>query len=94
MKNLHTPGPWEIRYLSGIDMEITSKEGKICSFNGYSHSSELMEENEEQERANARLIAAAPEMLKTLEEVLIDLNSNQIETARRRLKAAIQKATN
>jgi hypothetical protein len=73
MKTEYTKGPWEIRYLSGIDMEIVSNEGSICKFNGYSHSIELMNENEEKERANAQLIAAAPLLLKALESMSLSM---------------------
>lgn len=97
METEHTPGPWEIRYGNGIDMQIVSEQGSICRLDGYSHSVELMDENEEKERANARLIAAAPDLLEVCEAALM-VGEIQFETCvlsksvKERLIAAINKA--
>jgi len=54
----HTPGPWEVSPYGNI----TSKSGKIASV-------EQMPSNYESEKqANARIIAAAPDLLVALEQ--------------------------
>ena len=59
----HTPGPW-YTYQSHKDVNrhIACKDGKSIA--------------KEVHHANARLIAAAPEMYKILREVLIDYKSD------------------
>ena len=84
----HTPGPWE--YVAGDGNAcggISSKTGWICDF------------VDDPTPANARLIAAAPELLTALEPfvlansseefVTLVVRSNDIKNAR----AAIAKAT-
>lgn len=62
----HTPGPWEIRYGSGIDMKIIAEDfGKVCEIEG-PNTIEAMDEYEAEFVANAKLIAAAPDMLEAL----------------------------
>ena len=57
-KTQHTPGPWK---LLSPD-QVRGSEGQwICSCEGGRH-------REEKDAANARLIAAAPELLSALEE--------------------------
>lgn len=61
----HTPGPWVINYDGGIwtePTEIDKHSRPICSFRWGS----FKEFNEGNNAANARLIAAAPEMLDAL----------------------------
>lgn len=64
MSNEHTPGPWAV----GPDLEI------FYSPNGSPITRPLrltsMDGRTEEDRANARLIAAAPEMLYALEEII------------------------
>lgn len=85
MKNAkHTPGPWEVsgRY------NVSATFG--VQYNASNHSATA-----EQLSANARLIAAAPEMLKALELVLNDnrlMNAMSREQSRAILDA-ITKAT-
>lgn len=96
----HTPGPWRITNYGEKFIHIEGGMNGICRI---PHEGKSIEENE----ANARLIASAPdllierdrlkavnaELLEALKEADIDLNSNQIETARKRIKEAIAKAT-
>ena len=60
---MHTPGPWTIGEDEGTSMahEILGKRGQCV---GWTAS------NEPYEEGNARLIAAAPEMLATLQAIL------------------------
>jgi hypothetical protein len=72
MKNTHTPGPWVIQTCNAngpfLDSFFISTEERIvCRFpTGTGQFSETGQEN----LANARLIAAAPELLSALEDML------------------------
>jgi type II secretory pathway component GspD/PulD (secretin) len=60
VKVSHTPGPWKY---NGYTDVYHSRGGTICEMpKGYEHSPE--------HRANAILIAAAPDMLKALENII------------------------
>lgn len=61
-KNHHTPGPWS----SGAAIPITAK---ACDKSGFSLVFVNRDDKSEPE-ANARLIAAAPELLEALREAL------------------------
>jgi len=64
----HTPGPWELFEHSWSDSSIyggPKNEKLICKFSIYGEATEETQEHLEKEMdANARLIAAAPELLK------------------------------
>ncbi len=61
----HTPGPWRVDYLDKNSQRVVSGEHiEICSC--WHHSVGAIEMEME---ANARLIAAAPDMLKALKEI-------------------------
>ena len=59
----HTPGPWSIVPIFGLCNVTGADDRSICSTGGYSNnvldSGAVRAENE----ANARLVAAAPELL-------------------------------
>ena len=87
MENSHTPGPWAIYVNAPSDIVIRkmSKDGYgLCSIarvsSGY---------------ANARLIAAAPELLEALTDCVEHMHWTQPlgEAALKKAKAAIAKAT-
>lgn len=101
MKTEHTPGPWEIRQGVGpfSDRENDYKPFDICTEN----FSELYDAGKrictlsdgwsKEDKANARLIAAAPEMLEICKEIADDSRCDLINSERRiRLYAAIKKA--
>lgn len=92
----HTPGPWDY-YFEPSDHykhKIRSKPGLICQLPGWVTHDELRLEQE----ANARLIAAAPELLRALEYAHACL-TNQLSTKTKHehaidlARAAIAKAT-
>lgn len=71
----HTPGPWRIRPVDyGVEtrenfiqvLRVVSADGSklISRLTEYSHAAAT-----EEEKANARLIAAAPELLRALKEI-------------------------
>lgn len=73
----HTPGPWEVgEYGSTVVTAYTPDRGRVsgcgCDNNFVSDLNDgdyYIYESEEGQRANAYLIAAAPEMLEALEKV-------------------------
>ena len=82
----HTPGPWRYDYESGYCGEIIAANGSsVCSF------------DDEPNKADAKLIAAAPELLAVLQSILertkesgyLFKDSRELYAA----KAAITKAT-
>jgi len=79
----HTPGPWR------IDIEETWPADAPCFITAYSGGPLCMVDN----REDARLIAAAPELLEALEvvEPVIDAMTASVEPGRM-IRAAIAKA--
>jgi len=67
MKPKYTPGPWEIR---GYD--VYQKHGRHICYNGPHHTQDKKYPPacKMQDESNARLIAAAPEMLEQLKYVV------------------------
>ena len=59
----HTPGPWEIttRLTFGWDVKVKDRDWLICG---------LCFEDDDDKKADAHLIAAAPELLEALEEMV------------------------
>ena len=68
----HTPGPWLID--SRCSTHVVALTRPICSAGGYANNSVPSDDLASENNANARLIAAAPEMLDMLTEA-----HNQIE---------------
>ncbi len=71
MRAKHTPGPWVLEILQGYDsfdcpvdsdVEITAADGKHI----HSHDLGYRDDTDEEIKANARLIAAAPDLLDAL----------------------------
>lgn len=61
----HTRGPWEVS-ADGVALEVQPvrcSENVICSLVGRIDNGTLAEEFTDEDRANARLIAAAPELM-------------------------------
>jgi len=63
MKTGHTPGPWEI-FEGSIEVHYAVEQGcRIVGVRGRSDTAWVPETLEDQGEANARLIAAAPDLL-------------------------------
>ena len=62
----HTPGPWYIREQDDIDAE---GNGYVWAVKGESHGSYIQNPGHANSEANARLMAAAPELLAALEDM-------------------------
>lgn len=64
----HTPGPWEVAGEFRVRSKADPDRG-ICSTGSYFDGRRDTEEQHRENMSNARLIAAAPDMLEALEEV-------------------------
>lgn len=66
---IHTPGPWHVNTCPNPDyLRVSNDTGKLTIVNvSVPESIPLSERN-----ANAHLIAAAPELLEALEQLLLD----------------------
>jgi hypothetical protein len=93
----HTPGPWtydSVREVNGFPVyRILSGDGMVGALEQCNIPGETRRELEQTLEANARLIAAAPELLEAAKNVLAALEEfgfsrNEIDL----LKAAIDKA--
>lgn len=108
MELKHTPGPWfaeDDDWTDGEDALITceSREGmvSVAKVEGGGSESGYDSDFSEEQMANAKLIAAAPELLEALQDALYRLDvliSNGQEVyldvlARDKSKSAIAKAT-
>ena len=71
MKTKHTPGPWF--NVAGM-VETDDDRADICSCYAAHFGQSRIERSPHEEWANARLIAAAPDMLAALKEALHALN--------------------
>ena len=97
MSNKHTPGPWTITVYPPDDDGAED----LCAYidgNG-THVSHCMPPdgaNKELRDANALLIAAAPEMLEALQEIVAAADGDwweQLDATLEKARAAITKAT-
>lgn len=105
-KQNHTPGPWEVMYATSPKGECTLAVWSSNVFEGYVGSPVCKVSPQENEnatdRANAHLIAAAPELLEALQKIVslmpepddVDYDPGQIIMDVERIAyAAIAKAT-
>jgi hypothetical protein len=87
----HTPGPWSVEYGHNYDEIIGPKQEGIAE-TGVWQTNEKAEQH-----ANARLIAAGPELLDALTTLLIGCESaghdSGISWAKEQARDAIAKAT-
>jgi hypothetical protein len=64
MKTLHTPAPWQVDYSGNCHIGITDKNERTIAF------CNLQNEDGDEDEANARLIAAAPDLLNALKALM------------------------
>jgi hypothetical protein len=83
----HTPGPWEIytHNPDGSGLHIKSTKGGVIAKLFNPGLREMLE-------ANARLIAAAPELLDACEDVLYGINHKIDDNAIKRMTNWLQQA--
>jgi len=88
-KQTHTPGPWTTSPQQGYVRHLGTHGPNICAMDVFGGPAE-------EAFANARLIAAAPEMLEALDGLIYELDGvmddPNINDWLVRAKAAIQKA--
>lgn len=99
----HTPGPWALSHVCGGNYTVLPESHKKHA----SHAIASVHENHgEENAANARLIAAAPELLEALKvmkvalrqlenmtaELLSDADCRELSKAHNQARAAIAKA--
>jgi hypothetical protein len=89
MTTKHTPGPWKLRLGTGVqyDYIIETKAGALVA--AYPHYSGA---TKKATKANARLIAAAPEMLEALQRLYKDFPYVNQANGGMQARAAIAKA--
>ena len=63
----HTPGPWEATEMGVI--------AQVCTSHGNFYTCALIDPDNNEDKANAMLIAAAPEMLQALKHALDFIHS-------------------
>lgn len=93
MTTKHTPGPWEVRYDDQLDHIFTVGEhprrianifGGVCGQN----------DSDLENQANARLVAAAPDLLAACKRYLRAMDEyGHPDKTDRLMRAAIEKAT-
>ena len=97
-----TPGPWEVGMRGGFNANlICDRSGEnehtdnaICSVFGMYQHQDVDEQKDSKGLANARLIAAAPELLEALKDALCALECcGKDYPAATKAQAAIAKAT-
>jgi len=89
-----TPGPWEIQPNVKTLVCTIGKSRSICTTGNWSDSTRPFETDLENE-ANAKLIAAAPELLDALQKCVKLLKQNNMECYETKdAEAAINKALN
>jgi hypothetical protein len=80
MSAKHTPGPWD-----SSTYEVEANDGTlICNMSGW--------KSPEASKANARLIAAAPELLEALKNIYDLLEDGHWQETKRRIFELIAKA--
>ena len=99
MNTTHTIGPWHVSTIPGhvgIEDENDKYIAKIYPHRVVHPTDKrrsMTREHDAEDMANARLIAAAPDMLRTLEFILADLNSTLDPETRLIIQATIDTAT-
>lgn len=106
MNNKHTPGPWRLKAGRNIGNTIEGYSGRrgFEGDDGYRtvalyqscEPTGLRAEEVVNATANARLIAAAPEMLEALQEIVAAADGDwweQLDATLEKSRAAIAKAT-
>lgn len=99
MSAKHTPGPWEINHAgTGRDGKLIYDEVYVyapsCGVNDVAIASDIADPlGKDDGMANARLIAAAPELLECLSEIVNSSASEFVDAQWKKYRAAIAKAT-
>lgn len=94
MKTKHTQGEWSTNFTAGFIFDKVSGS-RIAEFETETITDHI--EDQQERRANAQLIAAAPKMLKALEDIqgieAFITDTKMKELFQKKVYPAIQKAT-
>jgi hypothetical protein len=71
MNTNYTPGPWNVRFARNMTAIVTPKGEMQLSLHGIDNGLNPISVNIQEWENNARLIAAAPELLEALKVVLL-----------------------
>lgn len=82
MKTKHTPGPWEAQEFAVMDAAKTKGIGIYCGDDCITDLVFGQGWSDDQVKANARLIAAAPELLQLLTDARRFMLDDDIESCR------------
>lgn len=94
MKTQHTPAPWEIQeHDDGFNIDSAFNQIADVFNTRLNEDENCMESFYEESKANARLIAAAPELLELCEESLRALHEDDFPILKDKIRTAIAKAT-
>ncbi len=80
----HTPGPWKIQDCAW------PRSAYVITHNGRQAIATTVDDSENEE-ADARLIAAAPDMFRILKELLMPCPPEYAEATEQRIKALIER---
>ena len=88
MSKQHTPGPWKVRN----SREVFCGNKRVCSANAASREPLNMKDDLDVSSANARLIAAAPDLLESLKLAVRQNEHDMLMTGEelRQCRAAIE----
>jgi hypothetical protein len=87
MSTQHTPGPWKF----GSKADSNFYKRNISGVDGY-HVAAVSSRDDHEVDANARLIAAAPDLLEALQHLMV-AHGEQLDYAFQQAQEAIAKAT-
>ena len=90
MRTNHTPGPWHVVTIDGSIGSVEAEDGSAVA--QAQPRGTLRNPDHNERRANTRLIAAAPELLEALIDLVDACDGNYMELTDI-AKAAINKAT-
>ena len=88
----HTPGPWVVRTIDQSLATVETQDGEYIICAAAQLRGDDWKTEHAERKANARLIAAAPELLEALQFVMT-ASGEQLSTAFEQAQAAIAKAT-
>ena len=78
MKTKHTPGPWEMKFDIDNTVYVESKTTLIAdNLLNESDILDLSIEEIQEYKANAKLIAAAPDLLEACQELIAELDNRE-----------------
>ena len=84
-KSQHTPGPWVVETTSGMNIYITQPQDMPNRTPGFYAEVRRFTSSVDAVKANARLIAAAPDLLEALEKIAVlyekDIDADNYEQA-------------